>query len=112
MAFKLKGSAFYGHGNQSPLDKSAMKHADPGGPHGKAKQHSHANGELHNTAGEVIQRNPDSKVLGVTAHDMDHSYQEGTPKKHTHGEYSVTEATTAEERADIARRMEKDKEGK
>jgi hypothetical protein len=28
MAFTMKGSAFYGKGNQSPIDNSALKHVD------------------------------------------------------------------------------------
>ena len=109
MAFKMKGSAFYGHGNQSPQGKSAMKHADPGDPNGyKADFHTHGD-VTHDTAGNVSDGPKGEPVkTSYTKHDMKHSYAEGTPEKHTHGKYSVGVKTTDDERKAISRRKAAD----
>ena len=104
MAFKMKGSPM---ARNFGIGKSAMKHADAGDPNGhKANFHTHGD-VTHNTAGKVVD-GPEGEVVSETKHDMKHSYAEGTPEKHTHGDYAVGVNTTSEERKAISRRRAAD----
>ena len=123
MAFKMKGSPM---ARNFGIGESAMKHPDPDQTD-LAKKHSHGDsnpkwpGETHNAAGEAVADPADAKGAittytdnpsGKASHDPKHGYNEGTPKKHTHGKNAVTEDTTDEEREAIRNKIRQEEADK